>query len=183
MKGSARRFARTWWAPRLVGTGVGIAVGLGFRRVLFELFLRLLDRWMRAWCVRFRCIAVGIRIRIDRRFDIHALAIICPGVRGLDRILIRWLVGLCSHVVHPFVQVANSYWALAIAMPSRDVLSLPCCLRRFYNRSVVYCNPDCNSCRDKTCAWLRRRVRVWLARRLRVTTRRASGHWVRSALP
>jgi hypothetical protein len=78
----------------------------------------------------------------------------------------------------PLVQVANSrsYSRKRHAKGSRPACVMaPGCLRRFYKRSVVYCNPDCNSCRRASCECARCPVRATLARGLRQTGGRASG--------
>jgi hypothetical protein len=54
----------------------------------------------------------------------------------------------------PFVQVANSrgYSRKRHAKGLRPArVMATTCLRRFYKRSVVYCNLDCNSCRRASC--------------------------------
>jgi hypothetical protein len=87
------------------------------------------------------------------------------------------MVRMCLHGVS-ICQVANScsHSRKRHAKGSRPAgVIAPGCLRRFYKRSVVYCNPDCNSCRRSKLRNSYRRVRTMLARGLRQTARRASG--------
>lgn len=84
-------------SPR-IGVGVGVAIGLPFRRVLCRQLLRLLDRRMRSRRVRFRAVFVGV----GRRLDIGALIATRAGARRFDCTFVPRLTWISSHGVHPW---------------------------------------------------------------------------------
>jgi hypothetical protein len=170
---SARCLARTRRAsPRI---GVGVAIGFCFRRVLRGRLLGFLDRRMLSRRVRFRGAIIGVRV--DGGLDVRAPTAAAATVRRFDCAFVPGPAWILLHGVHP-LQIENlrfdsrkrhaKRWGrVRAAGPAR--------FRRFYNRPVVYCNPDCKSCRGARCPGARCRVRARLARRLRRTARRASG--------
>ena len=100
---SARSLARTRRTSSLIRVGVGIAVGLGFRDVLFGIVLRLLDWRMRPRRVRFRGVALYVPccVAIDRRFDIRASVAAFACGRRLDGNFVLRMVPMCLHdIVH-----------------------------------------------------------------------------------
>ena len=127
-----------------------------FRDVLVGIVLRLLDWRMRPRRVRFRGIALYVPccVRIDRRFDIRASVAAFACGRRLDGNFVP-PDGPDVCMALSICQVANSrgYSRKRHAKGSRPAgVMAPGCLRRFYKRSVVYCNPDCNSCRAQQAA-------------------------------
>jgi|KBSSwiStaDraftv2_1062776.scaffolds.fasta_scaffold00633_8 hypothetical protein len=98
---SARSLARTGRTSSLIRVGVGIAVGLGFRDVLFGIVLRLLDWRMRPRRVRYRGIALYVPYWVDRRFDIRASVAAFASARRLDGNFVPRMVRICLHgIVH-----------------------------------------------------------------------------------
>lgn len=87
--------------------------------------------------IRYSCVACDLRPRSATRRQLRPAD--CPDVSA-------W------HC--PLVEVASSrdYCRKRHAKRSRPARVIaPGCLRPFYKRSVVYCNPDCNSCRRASC--------------------------------
>ena len=100
---SARGFARTRRTSSRVRVGIGFAIGLGFRRVLLGLLLRLFDRRVRPRRVCFGNAALDVycRIRVDRRFDARAPVAACARDRRLDGNLVLRIILTGRHRIDP----------------------------------------------------------------------------------
>jgi hypothetical protein len=116
---SARSLAWPRRRSSLIRVGVGIAVGLGFRDVLFGIVLRLLDRRMRPRRVRFPGIALYVFccVRIDRRFDIRALVAAFARARRLDGSFVPRIVRMCLHGIVHWSRSRTRAATLASVMP------------------------------------------------------------------
>lgn len=115
----ARSLARTGRTSSLIRVGVGIAVGLGFRDVLFGIVLRLLDWRMRPRRVRCRGIALYVPywVSIDRRFDIRASVAAFASARRLDGNFVPRMVRICLHGIVHLSRSQTRGATLASAMP------------------------------------------------------------------
>jgi hypothetical protein len=193
-----------WGVPQAINTGDGMyaASRLAVQRLRERSFPseRILDFacLIDQACVRV-CEGQFLDITFEDRTDITvdryramaakktgALIAACAVDRPFDFAIVLPLAWLFLHGIGPLIESAKLpiHSCKRHAKPSHPgTAAAPRSIRRFYNRPVVYCNPDCKSCRDQRCARPRYRVaRCWHAACDRSRAGRR-GHWVRSALP
>ena len=166
---SAARLSGAWGTPPLLRV-VGLAVGLGLRRVFVRAVLRLLDWWVRPRTVRVR--HAGIGRGSGWRLDTGAFPVVG---RYFDRFALRF----AWFALHGYVRRAREFALMISQAPCQGVAHAR------YAGGLDRCDVSTIAGRlfqsgfATRSANRRRRRRAYrrtaLARRLRDTARRASG--------